>query len=265
MLVLVKKILMITFLLVCIAVSLFAGWNLYRYYRVYHDGKKEYDTLEKYIEKNKSEDEGKVEKDAGAEEKDRCPIKVDFASLRKINSDVVGWIHIPGTGIDYPIVQAKDNRKYLHRTFQGKDSHVGAIFLDAACKPDFSSFNSIIYGHNLKNGEMFGHLKKQYDVIYNPKADYKKHRKIWIITPEAAREYEIFAFREINIKKDRDVYTIEPADPEEQKTFFDKQISRSQKKTHFKSTDHLKMITLSTCTSQTQDGRFVVQAVLQQH
>lgn len=66
---------------------------------------------------------------------------VDFDALRKINPDVVGWIYIPDTEINYPIVQAKDNSTYLHRTFRGKDSYVGAIF---------------------------GHLKKLYDVEYNP-------------------------------------------------------------------------------------------------
>ena len=61
--------------------------------------------------------------------------------------------------------------------------------------------------HNLKNGEMFGLLKKLYDTDYNSKADYKKHPKIWIITPDDAFEYVIFAFREVNVKADRDVYT----------------------------------------------------------
>ena len=193
--------------------------------------------------------------------KDRCPISVDFASLKKINPEIVGWIYIPETGIDYPIVQAKNNTKYLHRTFRGKDSYVGAIFLDALCEPDFSSFNSIIYGHNLKNGEMFGHLKKLYDVEYNPKADYKKHPAVWIITPEHAWEYKIFAFREINTRKDPDVYTIDLPDIKERSAFLDKQIRRAQKDTGIKPLEKERVITLSTCTSRTQEGRFIVQAI----
>lgn len=253
-----EKMILTVVLLICLTAAVFAGWKLYSYYRVYHDGKKEYDNLIKYIDKDgfkRGEDPDKEKK------KDRCPISVDFASLKKINREIVGWIYIPGTGIDYPIVQAKDNTKYLHRTFRGKDSYVGAIFLDALCKPNFSSFNSIIYGHNLKNGEMFGHLKKLYDVEYNSKADYKKHPTVWIITPEHAWEYKIFAFREINTGKDPDVYTIDLPDIKERRAFLDRQIRRAQKDTGIKPLETERVITLSTCTSRTQEGRFVVQAI----
>ena len=234
----------------------FAGWKLFGIYRTYQEGKEEYDTLTGYIDKDES-----IENKDKAKGKDKCPIKVDFDALRKINPDVVGWIHIPDTGINYPIVQAGDNTTYLHRTFQGKDSHVGAIFLDALCNPDFSSFNSIIYGHNLKNGEMFGHLKKLYDVEYNSKADYKKHSTVWIITPDNAYECAIFAFREISVKNDRDVYTVDQPDAIVRRGFLNEQIRKSQKETGIRPSEKQRMITLSTCTSRTQQGRFVVQAV----
>ena len=175
---------------------------------------------------------------------------------------MVGWIHIPDTEINYPIVQAKDNSTYLHKTFRGEDSYVGAIFLDALCKPDFSSFNSIIYGHNLKNGEMFGHLKNLYDVEYNEKANYKKHPKIWIITPDDSYEYTIFAFREISVKTDKDVYTVDQYVSKDRRSFLDGQIRKSQKKTRMKPSENQRMITLSTCTSRTEEERFVVQAVI---
>lgn len=249
------------FLLLCIAAASFAGWKLYGYYRVYHDGKKEYEGLEKYVEENDPSEEVEDKNGDKGKGKDRCPVKVDFEALKKINPEVVGWIYIPDTGINYPIVQAKDNQKYLHRTFEGKDSHVGAIFLDASCKPDFSSFNSIIYGHNLKNGEMLGHLKKLYDVEYNCKADYKKHPDIWVITPEDSWEYEIFAFREINTDKDRDVYTVDLPDEKERREFFSNQINKSQQNTGVHTVNKGRIITLSTCTSRTQRGRFIIQAV----
>lgn len=260
-----KRILLTTFLLLCIAAASFAGWKLYEYYRVYQDGKKEYERLEKYVEENDSSEEIGDKKGNKVKGKDRCPVKIDFEALKKINPETVGWIHIPDTGINYPIVQAKDNKKYLHRTFEGKDSHIGAIFLDVSCKPDFSSFNSIIYGHNLKNGEMFGHLKKLYDVEYNKKADYKKHPDIWVITPENAREYEIFAFREIHIKRDSDVYTVEFSNQKEREAFIERQIIKSQKSTGIKRLTNKGIVTLSTCTSRTQDGRFVVQAVKKEY
>lgn len=166
-------------LILCILIFCVAAWKLWGYYRHYHGGKKEYEQLRQYVKENADLDEQKTKKG-----KDKCPVTVDFEALAKVNPDVKAWIYIKGTGINYPIVQAADNTTYLHRTFEGKDSFIGAIFLDAGCEPDFSSENSIVYGHNLKNGQMFGMLKKHYDTEYNPDADYKKHQKIWIITPE---------------------------------------------------------------------------------
>lgn len=256
-----KKILTIIIFMVCLSGAAYAAWKLYGYYWVYQDGKEEYEQLTDYVDKNESTEnksEGRIK------EKNRCPVKVDFGTLRKINPDLVGWIYIPSIGINYPIIQAKDNAKYLHKTFQGKDSYVGAIFLDELCKPDFSSFNSIIYEHNLKNGEMFGHLKKLYDVKYNSKADYRKHPKVWIITPEQACEYEIFAFREIDTGKDKDVYTVELPDLEELRIFYKRQVKKSQIDSRIVLSEKRRMITISTCTSRTEEGRFVVQAIVSQ-
>ena len=259
-----KRAIIILCLILCITAASFSIWKLYGYYRTYQGGKEEYDQLKDYVREDTPSEKEKKKK----EDRDLCPISVDFHSLQKINPDLIGWIYIPGTGIDYPIVQAQDNSAYLHMTFRKKESYVGAIFLDAGCAPDFSDFNSIIYGHNLKNGEMFGHLKRLYDINYNKKANYKKHPDIWILTPDQSRLYRIFACREINAKRDRDVYTINlPAkegslsESEERTAFLEKQISRSQIKTGIKLSGMESIITLSTCTSRSREGRFVLQAL----
>ena len=251
-----KKIILRLFLIICIGAVAFSLWKLWGFYQFYHNGKKEYDELTEYIEETQPSDQS----DGSKGKKDQCPVKVNFDELRKVNPEVVGWIHIPDTGINYPIVQTKDNSYYLHRTFNKNQSYVGAIFLDALCKSDFGSFNSVIYGHNLKNGEMFGHLKGLYDLNYNSKADYKKHPVVWIITPKESREYRIFAAREINVDKDMDVYTIEFPGYEEYRIFLDSQIKKSQYNTGVSPSEKKSMITLSTCTSRTEEGRFIVQA-----
>lgn len=254
-----KAIILVIFLICCVTAT-FAGLKLYGFYRTYQDGREEYDRLTDYTKKVKPELDTSNKK---GKKPDNCPIRVDFESLKKINPDIVGWIYIPNSGINYPIVKGKDNSEYLHRTFYRKNSYVGAIFLDTFCRKDFSSFNSIIYGHNLKNGEMFGHLKKMYDVNYNQKADYRKNPKIWVITPDRALEYKIFAFREINTAKDKDVYTVEFPNLEKLKAYFERQVNMSQKKTWIRPSVNDRILTLSTCTSQTHDGRFIVQAVMQ--
>ena len=80
---------------------------------------------------------------------------IDFAVLDSQNPDVVAWIQIPGTQINYPVVQGKDNDYYLHRDLNGQKSTAGTIFLDYADRADFSSLHNVLYGHHMNNGSMF--------------------------------------------------------------------------------------------------------------
>lgn len=109
---------------------------------------------------------------------------IDFEKLRKINPDIVGWIRIEGTAIDYPIVQTDNNETYLDTDFEGKKSVAGAIYLDYESEPDFSGRHNIIYGHHMKNGTMFKDIIK-----YKDEAFFKEHQEILIYTP--MREYHL--------------------------------------------------------------------------
>ena len=200
-------------LLLCIVVFCVAAWKLWGYYNNYHGGRKEYEQLRQYVKEKKDSDKKKKKKSGP----DTCPVQVDFDALARINPDVKAWIYIKGTGINYPIVQTTDNTSYLHRTFEGKDSFIGAIFLDAGCEADFSSENSIVYGHNLKNGQMFGMLKKHYAIEFATEEDYADYLK----------------------------------------TAVEKSLYHLGTKTG--STEN--MLTLSTCTSSSEAGRFIVQAM----
>ena len=105
---------------------------------------------------------------------------VDFEALRAVNPDVVGWIRIPDTQIDYPILQAADdNEKYLHTDFEGNESVYGAIYLDCESESDFSGWNHPIYGHHMKDGSMFR------DVVRFREPEYfQEHPYFEIYTPE---------------------------------------------------------------------------------
>lgn len=83
-----------------------------------------------------------------------------FSKLQELNPEVLGWINVYGTNIDYPLVQAKDNEKYLNKDSKGEFAATGAIFLDARNNPKFEDFNTIIYGHHVENGVMFGDVAK---------------------------------------------------------------------------------------------------------
>ena len=109
---------------------------------------------------------------------------IDFEELKKINPDIVGWIKIEGTAIDYPIVHTDNNETYLNTDFEGKKSMAGTIYLDFESEPDFSGRHNIIYGHHMKNGTMFKDIIK-----YKDEAFFKEHQDIFIYTPE--REYHL--------------------------------------------------------------------------
>lgn len=104
---------------------------------------------------------------------------IDFEELARINPDVVGWIRIPGTNIDYPIVQGETNDTYLHRSFEGEETAAGSIFLDFASQRDLRGYNNIFYGHHMRNGSMFR------DIVYYKEEEYfKEHQYFELYTPK---------------------------------------------------------------------------------
>lgn len=251
-------------IILCVIIFAFAAWKLWGYFSQYNDGKKEYSSLRKYVhEGEEDQEEHKEETKAG---QDVCPVKVDFDQLSRINEDIVGWIYIEGSPINFPIVQTsvEEEGYYLKRTFEKEKNFGGSIFMDSLCEADFSSDNSIIYGHNLKNGEMFGSLKKMYDTNYNEKADYSKYPVIWILTPDEIKEYEVFCAREISASKNNDVYMVEFSLEEELEDYIKQMKKNSLFQTSVDTSNAEAVLTLSTCTSDTEDGRFIVQGILKQ-
>lgn len=114
--------------------------------------------------------------------------ETDLDALRKVNEDVLGWIHIPGTKIDYPILQGEDNEYYLKRTWKGHRNPVGSIFLESRNSPDFTDWNTIIYGHNMGDGSMFAPLHR-----YKKQDFWEKNPYIYIVTDAGVLRYEIFS------------------------------------------------------------------------
>lgn len=172
----------------------------------YKRAEDEYTSLEQYAvmgdgdfsdEKAPSEEE--IPEEAGEEEKtltrnynrsDFPDLTVDFDSLKKINSSFVCWLYAPGAEINHPVVQGTDNEFYLHHTFEMQKNSSGCIFMDHEVDPMLTSRNTFFYGHNMKNGTMFGHLKN----YINNKAVYDKDPYIYVFRPEGIYRYEIFSY-----------------------------------------------------------------------
>ncbi|MBP3925706.1 MAG: class B sortase [Clostridium sp.] len=104
---------------------------------------------------------------------------IDFSALREINPDIVAWVEIPGTRIDYPVVQADNIETYLHRSFEGEESSAGAIYLDCDSDSDFMGKHSILYGHHMKNGSMFAEIVK-----FKEKTFFQEHREVILYLPD---------------------------------------------------------------------------------
>jgi sortase B len=105
---------------------------------------------------------------------------IDFEALWEINPDVVGWITIPDTQINYPILyDPEDNQKYLHTDMEGKESVYGSIYLDSDSEPDFRGYNHPIYGHHMKDGSMFKDVVRFKDETF-----FRQHQYFEIYTPD---------------------------------------------------------------------------------
>lgn len=135
-------------------------------------------------------DDGVIELARNYNRADFPDIEVDFDGLKSENADTVAWLYVGGPNISYPVVKAADNEYYLHVGFDGEKSSSGCVFMDWEVNTDLSSWNTFFYGHNMKNGSMFGHLK---DFIRNSSV-YDKDPYIYVFLPEGIYRYEIFSY-----------------------------------------------------------------------
>ena len=185
----------------------------------------------------------------------RVKKRVDFEELKEINPEIIGWLYVEAIDeINYPIVQTEDNAYYLNHTFKKTDNIAGSIFLDCDTKPNFTETNSVIYGHNMKNGSMFGKLNQFYK-----EETYEKSKYFWVYTEDLYYKYEIFSCTEVGAISESYQKQFET------KWEFEDYLKRMQEnsiiKTNTKLSSADKIVTLSTCTASS-DVRFVVQGKL---
>ncbi|MBR6509178.1 MAG: class B sortase [Clostridia bacterium] len=184
---------------------------------------------------------------------------VDFKKLKKQNPDIYAWINIPGMVIDYPVLRNTNNdRFYLTHTVDLKKSKYGAIYTHNYNDMEFNDFNTVIYGHNMKNGTMFGSLKKFRDNTF-----FEQNRYINIYMPGRILKYEIFA---AYVFDDRHILlNFDFSDMNVRKEYLDMIFSTRKVSANIKRditvTENDKIITLSTCTNNNNE-RYLVQGVL---
>ncbi|MCD7736238.1 MAG: class B sortase [Lachnospiraceae bacterium] len=264
-------------MIVAFCVFVFAGYMLYGYYKEYKKADDEYANLATYTtDEDETEDldvlEEAVENDevqtiSGREvktvevdeEEVTLPVMVnpiDFESLKSVNSDLVAWLKIRALDLSYPVVQGEDNDYYLHRSFEQEELFAGCLFVNYANSSDFTDQNTIIYGHNMKNGSMFGSLKK-----FREEDVYEKSKYFWIFTEDIIYQYRIISARVV--EKVGQTYQIDFTE-EEFEEFLDTAMENSEvDNSNVSVTTEDKIVTLSTCTGDSST-RFVVQGKLVQ-
>lgn len=187
-------------------------------------------------------------------------IPVKFEELQAVNPDIYAWITVPGTVIDYPILQhASDNTYYLMHNIDGSYGYPGCVYTENMNSKDFTDNNTVIYGHNMKNGSMFAQLHKFEDPDF-----FNENREVLIYLPDEVLHYTIFA---AHIYDDRHLlYSFDFTDPEVYQKYLDsifstRDMSANIDKDITVTTDD-QIITLVTCIGSQPNNRLLVQAVL---
>ena len=259
----VKRILII----LCLAAIIISAVQLLRIYLDYKEGEQTYTAIaDQYIIPVQTqpviptlpEDPTTPESEdvtlPPAPPKATAPISVDFKTLQKDFPNVIGWIYCEDTPINYPIMQCKDNEYYLKRLIDGTSNPSGSIFMDYRNASDFSDWNTLIYGHNMNNGSMFGSIYK-----YRHQSYYDAHPVMYILTPEKDYKLELFAGYITSVKGDIFSFDSSPSDV---KRIVTNARGLSAFKSNVEIQDGEKLVTLSTC--YTDGYRYVMVGVLRE-
>ena len=261
-----KKAIYFLILILLVAVLGYSLWQIFQVTAEYQGGAEAYESLEQYISmpgtfepvrELATTPEGETYYvEAGTQDQEdavQCP-QVDFEALRQINPDVAGWICIPGTVVNYPVVQGMDNDYYLTHLFDGTRNSSGCIFLDSAVSPDFMAHNSVLHGHHMRNGSMFASI-----CDYGSQSHYDAHPTAMLLTPGGNYEIRFFSGYVTDVEDDAwDPYFTD----EEFEAWLGQRVAKSAFDAQVTPTAADRIITLSTCTYEFEDARFVLHGVL---
>ena len=188
---------------------------------------------------------------------------IDWKELKEENEDIYAWIYIPNTNIDYPILQHDtDNDYYLNHNVDGSSGYPGCIYSQVQYNGmDFTDKNTVLYGHNMKNGTMFADLHKFEDINF-----FDENRYVYIYMPDKALTYEIFGayiFTDALIPEKYD-FNSEQGFKDYLEMVFSVSGATFHNDTVNKMTFDDKLLTLSTCIPNQERFRWIVQGVLEE-
>lgn len=240
------------------------GSYIFIYYDTMKKADEEYADLKEYIKTSDfmNKGDGKEKPILTYENIEGIKVLEKYGDLYRKNNDFIGWLTIPDTHIDYPVMYAKDDPEYyLHKDFYGNYSYAGCLFADVNSNPlDTAINNVLIYGHNMKAGTMFHDLLK-----YDDESFYKEHKIIRFDTIEELGEYEVIGAFYTQLYSADDTSHFHYYEYfAGNKDMFNQYISFIKSNTGYNTTAVPqygdKLITLSTCAYHTKNGRFIVVA-----
>lgn len=172
--------------------------------------------------------------------------------LREDHPNALGWVSVPGTNIEYPFVQGPDNDYFLRRDVDGNYLYAGVPFLDYRCRADFSGVNSILYGHNLRNGTMFGALEE-----FKNQQFFDEHREIFVYLEDRTIRAEIIACLVIDPKEKDYVYAVQP-----EADHLTRLLADAKNAMELSPSPEQRFLTLSTCGYDYSGARIVLVGII---
>lgn len=255
----IKRELWIIGLMICVCVLIFSAYSIYEYLTEARQRGQEFADLAEIVENMqdaKTGDENEKEEMQG-QGGDESAMLSEYAALYNQNDDVVGWISIEGTVINYPVMHTPENPDfYLKHNFEKEYSDYGVPYVAGNCQLNPRSDNIIIYGHHMKNGTMFGVLTE-----YADKDFYEKHKIIRFDTLTEQGEYEIVAVFKTTVYDGNGFAFYEFVEAESEQDFqeyIEKCKELSLYDTGITAAYGDELITLSTCEYSSKNGRMVV-------
>ncbi len=179
------------------------------------------------------------------------PLGIDMDQLKEINGDFRGWFYFPALEISYPVVQGEDNDYYLKHSFEDEKSNSGSIFMDCGAAPDFSDRNTFVFGHNMRDGSMFGTFKKLVD---DPSL-LDENPRFYIYMEDTVYTYEIFSY--YMTKSDSNRYMIFSSD-ENYDLYTQWAVENSSYVSDVDLTERPNIVSLSTCYGSAGTSRRVL-------
>ncbi|WP_029230917.1 class B sortase [Butyrivibrio sp. VCB2006] len=245
----VFKILRILAIILCLGIIIYEAYRIYDDQREYAVADDEYEELKSLaLTWPKGEDESQIV--------DYPLIQVDFDKLEEINPDIVAWLYFPCLEISYPVVKENEVDEYIHLTFDKQVNKAGCLFEDVLSDREFRGMHDIVFGHNMRNGSMFGSLKKLYAT--GNEHLLQENPYVYVYTKDYVFQYRVFGYYITTVGSE--AYKVVGTDEA-----YDELLEYIQNHSSYPRpaeadfTNRPSLLTLSTCSGQSGSGkRFVV-------